>query len=162
MDFVFSLPALICFVIGLVLLIIEVLTPGIGIPGAAGVVLLIAGIIFQAQNLKQALLLIVIMLLIVSAALIIIVKRGGSGKIKAGGVILGDSIEKEGNDFSGLIGCRGIAGTALRPSGTVSIDGKQYDVVSGRGFIPEGTEVEVIQTDGMRIVVAPINERKDN
>lgn len=156
-GFVLSIPALICFIVGLALIIVEVLTPGIGVPGAAGLLFFIAAVILQAQNITQALIMIIIMLVIVIAALVIIVKRGGNGKIKAKGVILGESINQEGNDFEKLAGKTGITNTPLRPAGTVTIDGNRYDVVTEHGFVAEGVEVKVIKTDGLRIVVAPVD-----
>lgn len=154
-EFVLSIPALICFIVGFILIVIEVLTPGIGVPGAAGLLLFIASVILQAQNITQALIMIIIMLVIVIAALVIIVKRGGNGKIKAKGIILGESIRQEGNDYDALMGRRGITETPLRPAGTVTIDGVRYDVVTEHGFVAKGAEVKVIKTDGLRIVVAP-------
>ncbi|HVR87122.1 MAG TPA: NfeD family protein [Planctomycetota bacterium] len=52
-----------------------------------------------------------------------------------------------------LAGRRGHALTALRPSGKVDIDGAVFDVVADGEFVAVGEPVEVIRTEGIRIVV---------
>ncbi|HEV3029327.1 MAG TPA: NfeD family protein [Planctomycetota bacterium] len=52
-----------------------------------------------------------------------------------------------------LEGRRGHALTALRPSGKVDIDGAVFDVVADGEFVAVGEPVEVIRTEGIRIVV---------
>jgi membrane-bound serine protease (ClpP class) len=52
-----------------------------------------------------------------------------------------------------LAGRRGYALTPLRPSGKVDIDGTVYDVVADGEFVAQGEPVEVIRTEGIRIVV---------
>jgi membrane-bound serine protease (ClpP class) len=59
-------------------------------------------------------------------------------------------------DFSHLIGKHGIALTPLRPAGTVVIDRERYDVVSDGGFISQNSQVEVVMTEGTRVVVREI------
>lgn len=54
------------------------------------------------------------------------------------------------------LGAEGISLTVLRPSGTVEIDGKCYDVVTQGEMIEKGARVRVIETDGYRILVAPL------
>jgi membrane-bound serine protease (ClpP class) len=58
------------------------------------------------------------------------------------------------DSFAGAMkGSTGTAMTVLRPSGKATIDGRLVDVVSDGGFIPEGSEIEVVQVLGNRIVV---------
>lgn len=52
-----------------------------------------------------------------------------------------------------LIGKTGAALSILRPSGKAKIDGEIYDVVSEGPFIQAGTEIEVINVEGNRIVI---------
>lgn len=158
MEFVLSIPALICFLVGLALVLIEVLTPGLGAPGVAGVLLLILAVVLQAQNLLQGLIMAAIVLVIIIVGLIIFLKRAGSGKIKKGAMILSDENEAQGHDNSAILGMEGVAQTDLRPSGQVRIEDRVYDVVARGGFVQKGADVAVVAADGMRIVV---EERKD-
>lgn len=51
----------------------------------------------------------------------------------------------------------GVASTTLRPSGKASFRGELYDVVTGGDYIKEGTSVQVISVDGMRVIVEPVS-----
>lgn len=55
-----------------------------------------------------------------------------------------------------LIGKEGVALTPLRPSGTVLIDGKRFDVVTAGEMIDRNISVKVFKVEGARIVVRPI------
>lgn len=59
----------------------------------------------------------------------------------------------QGADGPPLAGRRGHAVTPLRPSGKVDIDGAVFDVVADGEFVALGEPVEVIRTEGIRIVV---------
>lgn len=50
-------------------------------------------------------------------------------------------------------GVRGVASTALRPSGTAEIDGRLVDVVADLGVIDPGTPIRVVRVEGFRVVV---------
>ena len=43
--------------------------------------------------------------------------------------------------------------TPLRPSGKIEIDGEIYDVVAEGEFVAQGEPVEVLRSEGIRIVV---------
>src|SRR5690625_2751829 len=57
------------------------------------------------------------------------------------------------SDLAGLVG---ITVTQLRPAGTAEVNPERIDVVSEGNFIELGKEVEVIQVEGMRVVVREI------
>lgn len=52
-----------------------------------------------------------------------------------------------------MIGREGIALTALRPSGTIELEGKKLDVVADGEFIVKGDKVVVSSVEGIRILV---------
>ena len=52
-----------------------------------------------------------------------------------------------------LLGKSGHSLSFLRPAGKAKIDGRVVDVVSDGPFIPEGSEIEVVQINGNRVVV---------
>lgn len=56
-------------------------------------------------------------------------------------------------DHSGLVGMRGVADTDLRLSGRARIGGKSFDVVSKHDYIRKDTPVEVVEVEGVRVVV---------
>jgi membrane-bound serine protease (ClpP class) len=53
----------------------------------------------------------------------------------------------------GLVGQRGVTLTYLRPAGMALVDGQRVNVVTEGTFIPQDTPVEVIATEGTRVVV---------
>ena len=57
-----------------------------------------------------------------------------------------------------LIGATGKAVTDLRPSGTILVGGIQHDAISRHGLIPKGESVRVLE-DGMTYVVEPVTKR---
>jgi membrane-bound serine protease (ClpP class) len=56
-----------------------------------------------------------------------------------------------------LIGAEGEVHSALRPAGTVNINGKRVDAVSEGSFIDKGARVRVLEVHGSRVVVEQIN-----
>ncbi len=55
-----------------------------------------------------------------------------------------------------LVGAEGVSLTDLRPSGTARIYDERLDVVSDTGYIPKGSRVRVIRSEGYRHVVESI------
>jgi membrane-bound serine protease (ClpP class) len=55
-----------------------------------------------------------------------------------------------------LVGKQGVAATDLRPSGKARIDGLIVDVVSLHAYIRAGTQVEVTEVEGVRVVVVEL------
>ncbi|MGN6368090.1 MAG: NfeD family protein [Phycisphaerae bacterium] len=64
-------------------------------------------------------------------------------------------------DEAVFIGALGKASTDLRPAGKARFDEHLVDVVSNGGFVPRGTEVEVIQMAGAKVIVRPAVARTE-
>ncbi len=58
-------------------------------------------------------------------------------------------------------GARGLAASALRPAGTVEIDGRLVDVVTDGSWVPRGAAVVVVSVEGNRVVVRPLADETD-
>jgi membrane-bound serine protease (ClpP class) len=52
-----------------------------------------------------------------------------------------------------LKGKKGIAITTLRPSGKISIEGKNYDALAESGMIDKGTEILVTRVETAQLYV---------
>lgn len=52
-----------------------------------------------------------------------------------------------------LIGQTGTAATPLRPSGTILIDGKRVDAITGGEFLEKGTPVRIVRAEGSGVIV---------
>lgn len=56
-----------------------------------------------------------------------------------------------------LVGRDGVAVTDLRPSGTAKVGEERIDVVTEGEYVPQGSRVQVVQSDGYRHVVRAIS-----
>lgn len=56
-----------------------------------------------------------------------------------------------------LVGQSGVALTLLRPSGKAEINGQLVDVISEGGFIPVGSQLQVVECSGKRVVVRKVD-----
>ncbi len=52
-----------------------------------------------------------------------------------------------------LLGLSAVSVTPLAPSGKIKIEGKHYDAIARSGYLDRGVNVEVVEADGMRLVV---------
>jgi hypothetical protein len=59
-----------------------------------------------------------------------------------------------------MIGKRGVAKTALLPSGDVLIEGKVYDSISNGMPVDPGQAVKVVGVDTQRLLVRPLSEQE--
>ena len=151
----------ILFILGLLLLVVEIFIPGFGIAGGSGLVLLILGIILTARTPLEAIVMVIILVLLIALALTIIfhsVKRGKLSKK----LILWSAARHEAGfsssaDTSVLVGKEGVSLTVLRPAGSGEFEGKRLDVVTEGTFIESGTKIKIVRTEGRRIVVEPID-----
>ncbi len=150
--------------IGIVLLFVEVIIPG-GIIGAFGIVLITAGIVLGfAESLALGVGLFtgaIVFGIFGFLAWVRYFPDSATGKKIF--------LDKDAGDWQGydkgyvsLLGARGIARTDLRPSGTALLSNKRYDVVSRGELIDQGSEIEVIEVEGNRIVVAAASDGTQN
>ena len=151
---------IIILVVGLVLLIIEIFTPGFGVFGGLGLVLLVIGIILTASTPFEALVMVVILLVIVGVVLAIILHSAAKGRLSKT-LILQETLNKKDGyigteDLEYFLDKEGITLTALRPAGTAEFNGVRLVVVSEGDYISKDTKVKIIEVTGRRIVVRVI------
>ncbi|WP_335869317.1 NfeD family protein [Bacillus sp. 2205SS5-2] len=148
---------IILFLVGVILIVIELLLPG-GIFGIIGVAAILGSIIMAGGNVMYMGVSLIIALLVAIIAMVVLVKVFGKKMSLFNKIILRDSTNTENGYVSNrtreeLIGAIGITQTALRPAGTIMIEDERIDVVSEGGYIPEERKVKVIKTEGSRIIV---------
>ena len=150
---------LILLVLALVLFILEILSPGFGLPGVAGIILLAADVLISAHNLREALIygliagVIVLLFLLFGARLI------SKGRLPRKLILnQGEEDYRSSEDLSALAGAVGKALTVLRPAGLAEINGRRLDVVTRGEFLEKDSPVEVLETAGGRIVVRACRE----
>lgn len=151
---------IVLFLLGLVLLVVEMFIPGFGIAGGCGILLLIVGILMTAQTPLQAVVMILILLLLLSLLLFVIMHSAKKGKLSKKLILKSASKREDGysstSDHTALLGKEGIALSLLRPAGIGEFEGQRLDVVSEGLFLEPGTKIRIVETAGRRIVVKPI------
>lgn len=139
---------------GLLLLLLEVILPGVGIFGISGSIALILS--FTLTSIKygfNAFLIMLIVSLFFIAFIIYIAKR------KKDKFVLNDTLKTQDFDVTvlqGLEGKQGITLTTLQPYGVIEVEGKQIDVTSNKGYIEKNTTVRIVQVKGKTVIVKKI------
>ena len=139
--------------VGLVLLFLETLLPGL-IAGALGMLSLggavaYAYLEFGARSGNTTLMLVLGLLVV---ATILWVKFFPDSAV-ARMFVLRRQIGDIGAEKPELLGHTGTALTTLRPAGTAVFNGRRVDVVADGSFIEKGRGVKVIAVEGLRVVV---------
>ena len=161
------------FAVGVGLLLVEVfVTPGFGVFGIGGLVLVLGALLVAlipnvgfdfpsdgeiaraTTTLAAALVLLVLFTVSLSKVLprserlnrLVLVPDLSA----ASGYTSADTAED-------LVGQTGLALTGLRPSGTAEIDGRRVDVVSEGPFVDAGASVEVVRSRGAVVVVRAVS-----
>jgi membrane-bound serine protease (ClpP class) len=165
------------FVGGVAFILIEIfVTPGFGLLGIGGIIMVISSMVLASQNfsftasdlglLPKALVPALGAALGFFAALfalrnvlphspifkkMILAPREPSLELESGVSVDPEVIV----DWSYLQGRRGVSITRLIPSGKARIDGRVYDVITDGRMIEKGQPLKVVQAVGNRVVVVP-------
>lgn len=152
-----NLLVFIIFLLGIVMLIIEVYVPDFGIMGGLGLVGIGIALYMYLGDFGDVVLTFLAMLL-VSAVTFVVPLRLGKDLTIGKGFVLHTSSEKEKGysshkDLTYLQGQRGTAVTALRPVGRASFDDEYYEVISAEDMIQSGSKIFVSKVEGSKIFV---------
>lgn len=148
------------FLGGIVLILFELYTPGLGLFGISGIIAIFASLFLTLGANAAAINLLAISLLVSIIIFLLLLKRLPSSKLWSK-LILKDSETKSAGfstslDYSKYLDQTGVTTTGLRPAGTMMIDGVQLDVVSEGQFVEVNKLVKVVNVTGNRIVVRPV------
>lgn len=157
---------LILFIIGVVLLIVEIFVAG-GIAGFIGLAAVIGSIILAGANPLFMSLSVLTAIAIATIGAVILIKFFGKKLHLLNRFVLMDATDTESGYVSNvsrleLVGQEGLTLTVLRPSGTVELADERIDVVSEGGYIDQGKHVKIIKVEGSRIVVREITSKEEN
>ena len=151
---------IIMFIIGFIMLVLELFVPG-GIVGIIGGVLIIISLLFAGASVMHMAYSIIIAMFIAMIGMVILMKFFGKKLHVFNKLVLRDATTTEEGYVSNtnrveLIGRIGEAVTPLRPAGVIIVDYERIDAVSEGNNIDKGKQVEVIKVEGSRIVVREI------
>jgi membrane-bound serine protease (ClpP class) len=151
--------------LGAIALAVEVFVlPGFGVAGVVGTMAIVASMVLAMMGARpstgdvaQALAVLGASLFITMAVIYAWLRHlPNSGRFS--GLLLRGSVHKSQGFVSApnrgdLIGLDGVAVTDLRPSGTARVGEERIDVVTEGEYVPQGSRVQVVQSDGYRHVV---------
>jgi len=167
-------PEIAIFVVGVVLLIVEIFfIPGFGFTGVAGLLCILLGLLLSFQDfwipggpnkvieietLWDNLFTIGVSFVASIVIFLLFVRFLPSTPYFRRLVLATTEQMEEGYTVASaeekdMMGARGVAKSTLRPSGTADFDGKIVDVITEGDFLPPGTPVEVVDVQSNRIVV---------
>src|SRR5215210_1398679 len=155
--------------LGAIALAVEVFVlPGFGVAGVIGTLAIVASMVLAMMgarpstgDIAQALAVLGASLFITMAVMYAWLRHlPNSGRFS--GLLLRGSVHKSQGFVSApnrgdLIGLDGVAVTDLRPSGTARVGQERIDVVTEGEYVPQGSKVQVVQSDGYRHVVRAVS-----
>lgn len=156
--------AVICFALGMVLLLIEALAmPGFGVAGVGGLLSIFAGVFLLSPSWQSAVVSVVIAVVVALIVVVISMKSKKTNSIWRKFVLRERTDEESGYtspnmDNVSYLGKSGVSLTPLRPAGQVEIEGNRVDVVTEGDFLDRDVPVVVCRLDGTRIVVRPVKD----
>lgn len=155
-----NLPIVACFLLGLVLLIIEVFMPGFGLPGVTGIILELVciALTYAGHGSMAALGITLIILAVIAIAISLALRSANKGRLSKSPVILSETESAEDGyiatrDMEVFLGKTGLTTTVLRPTGMAEFDGVKLNVQSDGEYIAKGESVRVDHVEGARVVV---------
>ena len=162
-----SMIEIIIFVLGVVLLLIEIFViPGFGIFGALGIILMISSLflglisdfpLVDWDMIQMATIQLAGAFILAIIVILFLLKYLPKSKVWNNLVLKKNIDEQSGytsdKKLKELIGKNGKALTDLRPSGTALIENSRIDVVTSGEYINKGSKILVISEEGSKIVV---------
>ena len=155
-----NLPIIICFVIGIGLLILEAFMPGFGAPGITGVILEVITLVLTwfEHGPVATLAMLLIVLLVLAIAISTSLRSITHGRLRNSSLVHTETESNEDGyrsieDLAVFQDREGITSSMLRPTGIADFDGVRLNVSSEGDFIAAGTKVRIIKVEGAKILV---------
>ncbi len=158
-----NMAIVICFIIGVALLVAEVFMPGFGVAGISGIVLEVVSIVltYLRYGGLAALGVAIVALAVIGISISVSLRSATKGRLSKSAIILNASETSDAGynataDMDVFLGREGETVTILRPTGMAEFDGVKLNVVADGEYIPKGTQVRVQRVEGARVVVRRI------
>ena len=160
--FAANLTLILCGLAGFLLLLVEALMPGFGVAGILGAALEVVAIYcaYVQYGLGAALILTLAFIILLAVIIFLSYRSAMKGRISKSDLILKDAEEAApepaAKALQVYLNREGVAVSALRPGGTVEIDGVRVNAASGGELVEKGEKVRVTGTEGDHVVVRRI------
>ena len=160
--------AFLLFILGLGLIALEVFViPGFGIAGFLGITLMLGSVFFvfdKAYEFRTAVMWLSISVILTAGMAILAAFYLPETRLfqrLALSTVMDTEMgyhSSSPEDFQGYLGKSGVALTPLRPSGTARIADKRVDVVTVGDFIPQDSNVKVVEVEGSKVFVEAVED----
>ena len=155
--------AVLLLVLGFIFVIAEVLIPSFGLLSVLATISFVCSVVLAFRTgvvLGTGFIVVCLVLLpvVVWVGLKHILPRSFIGRH----IIHSEVVSKKGEasgtdrDLRRLVGAEGVTRSYLRPAGVADIEGQRVDVITEGGMVRRGTRVRVIEVEGNRVVVRPV------
>lgn len=148
-------------IFGLVLILLEFYIPGAIMGIIGGILLIFSGVVFAYEEHSGIEFFLFFLLIIIGLAGVIkfAIWRIRHNRKKNTLYLDTDQQGYQASYFDEtVIGKKGTVLSDLKPSGHIIIEGKQYQAVAQVGYVPKGSEVEVLFGQGAYLVVQQIKK----
>ncbi len=154
--------AIVLLIVGVLLALMEAIIPSFGALGVGSAIALIAAVVIAFRHNEDTGFAFIGILVVAMPVVILGGLKLFPHTPVGRRVILKPAVEKPNqrgdagvaqDDYSFLLGKKGIAVTELRPSGIAEIEGKRYSVVAQGELIADKSPIEVVEVEGNSIVV---------
>jgi len=151
---------IILFIIGILLVAVEILVPG-GLLGVLGGVALLAGVVtaFTQFGATGGMIATVLALVIGAVTLyleFVFLPRSKLARALSMSETVSGRSQPEIADRQAIIGREAVAVTTLAPSGYVEVEGRRYEASCQSGMANTGARLRVVDVDTFRLVVTQI------
>ncbi len=139
---------------GFVLVGVEMVVPGFGAPGIAGIVCLGAGIFLTADSVEKGILITVVVIVVLGILMTIIMGFLSQKKFKSP-LVLDTDVKGliDSSDLTYLLNKEGVATTDLKPAGKGDFEGVELDILSEGQYITKGTRIVIIRISQKKLMV---------
>lgn len=145
---------IVLFLIGILLILLEVVVPG-GVLGIIGGIAAIAAIVFAFEDsLWAGLVMTAFTGTVIPLSLYFGLRRLALRKRLS--IAEGSTVGAE--KFAALSGKTGVTLTPLRPSGMARIEGQRVDVITDGNHLGVGVSVRVVRVEGNKVVVEALRQ----
>lgn len=155
-----DLKVIAAFIGSIILIGLELVTPGVGIFGVSGVIMLFASLFYMLGASTEGIYILAGGTVLACILFYFIGKHLPKSKLLSRIALHNRSTKEKGYtsqvDQSKYLYQRGTTITILRPAGTIRIGKDRVDAVSNGSFIDRDVEVRVVQVEGSRVVVEPV------
>ncbi len=160
-----ELIGIIVLIAGFILIAVELVVPGFGLPGIAGIVCLVAGVFMVTDSVEEGILVTIVVIVILSILTAVVIGLMHHRKFKSPIILDTDvhveNAQLEASDLDYLLHREGTASTDLRPVGKGDFDGIELDIVSDGAYIKKGSRIKIVQISSNRLMVRNLENRKN-